>query len=418
MNTTFALWLLLISLIIVSAFFSGSETGMMALNRYRLRHLARKGNLTARRVKKLLDRPDRLLGTILLGNTFANVLASSVATMVAVKALGEVGVVVATIVLTMVILVFAEAVPKTWAALYPQTIAFSLSGALSVCMRVLYPLVWFINVCANGLLRLCNVKLDHPRAEALTVDELRTVVLEASGKISAAHQQMLLRMLALEEATVDVVMIPRAEIKGIDITDDWALIKEGLLVNTHQYLPLYREAIDDVVGVLNTRKVLSRIHQDDFSVHDLVRLADDIYYVPEMTFLNHQLLNFQQENRSVGMVIDEYGDIQGLVTLQDILEEVVGQFAVDVSDTERLIRRQKDASFLADASVNVRDFNRITGWELPETGPRTLSGLIIEELEMIPARGLCLEIAGYKIELVKLSPNRVRTVRVWPKSQQ
>ncbi len=413
--TTANLFIILGVLILVSAFFSGSETAMMAINRYRLRHLARKGQVSAVRVARLLQRPDRLLGVILIGNTFANILASAVATVIAVHYLGDVGVIVATLLLTFVVLVLAETLPKTLSALHPQPIAFFASAILRVLLMAFYPLVWVVNGLSNGVLRLLRVRVVPHKVEQLSADELRTVVLEASGKISGAHQQMLLRILELEQATVDAVMVPRNEIQGVDLSKPWLQNAKQLFASDYQYLPVYREEIDHVLGMLNIQKIIPLLHEDGFDEKRLVGLLDDIYYVPEVTLINHQLLNFQQENQSIGLVVDEYGDIQGLVTLQDILEEIVGQFATDVADTERLLRQQKDGSYLVDGAISIRDLNRMTCWDFPTHGPRTLSGLIIETLEMIPTGEVGLRIVGYPLEVMKVSDNKIRLVRVLPR---
>ncbi len=406
--------ILLVVLIIISAFFSGSETGMMALNRYRLRHLARKGNVAAKRVVGLLARPDRLLGVILIGNTFANILASAIATVIAVHYFGDVGVLISTVVLTFIILIFAETTPKTLAALHPQRVAFSASALLRALLFALYPLVWIINTIANGVLLIFRIRVRGDKLEQLSADELRMVVREASGKISSAHQQMLLRILELEQATIDDVMVPRNEIEGIDITQPWEKILHRIIETHYEFMPIYHEDIDQVVGMLNLRSVAVLLRKGDLDKDKLLALAEEIYYIPEVTLLNRQLLNFQQENKSIGLVVDEYGDIQGLVRMQDILEEIVGQFAMDVADTERLITKQKDGSYLVDATINIRDLNRITKWSLPTDGPRTLSGLIIEYLEMIPVSNVALRLRGYPMEVQKVSGNKIRLVQIWP----
>lgn len=405
---------ILVILILISAFFSGAETGMMSLNRYRLRHLARKGNLTAKRVMQLLQRPDRLLGVILIGNTFANILASAVATIIAAHYFGDLGIFVSTIALSFIVLIFSEITPKTLAALHPQGVAFPCSMPLKIFLIVLYPLVWFSNGIANGILRLFRVRVNEHKLEQLSVEELRTVVREASGKISSSHQQMLLSVLELEQATVDDVMVPRNEIEGIDITEDLEVIVHELLRTSYEYLPVYREDIDQVIGMLDLRSIVPLLRTNELTKERILSVIEEVYYIPEMTFLSHQLLNFQNENKSIGLVIDEYGDIQGLVKMQDILEEIVGQFAVDVAGTESLIQKQKDGSYLVDGAINIRDLNRIAHWNLPTTGPRTLSGLIIEYLEIIPNTEIALRLAGYPMEVLKVSGNKIQLVQVWP----
>lgn len=409
------LWIALACLVLLSAFFSGSETGMMAINRYRLRHLARKNSRPAQRVVGLLERPDRLLGVILIGNTFANVLASAIATVLAVQHFGEMGALVATVALTFIILIFAETTPKTLAAFYPQSVAFAVSYPLRFLLTVLYPLVWLVNVVANSVLRLLRFRVQDNQSESLSAEELATVVHEARGTISSNYQQMLLRILNLERVLVEDVMVPRSEIYGIDITDDWGTVLEQLRTCHYAHVPVYRDNIDQVIGVLNLRKLLGVLHQGELNKKRVMDLAEEMYFVPEMTLLNRQLLNFQEENKSMGLVIDEYGDIQGLVTLQDILEEIVGEFSADVDDMARLIKRQKGGSYLVDGSISLRDLNRLMSWEFPTDGPKTLSGLIIEYLETIPMSRMGLQISNYPIEVVKVSGNTVNLVQIWPR---
>lgn len=407
---------ILIALIFISAFFSSSETGMMSINRYRLRHLSRKKSQTAaRRVSELLKRPDRLLGVILIGNTFANVLASSVMTLVAVHYLGDIGIIIATVVLTLIILIFAEIAPKTLAALYPERVAFPASLPLKILLKVLYPFVWLGNTIANSLLALFRVNVKDHQFEPLSAEELRTVVNDATGKISSNYQQMLLRILDLEQVTVEDVLVPRNEIYGIDLEKPWDIILKGLTDCRHAYVPLYRESIDKVVGILNLRRVLAEFHKGALEKQDLLKLADKVYFVPEGALLNRQLLNFQEQQKSLGMVVDEYGDIQGLVTMQDILEEIVGEFARrGLDDPSRQIVSQKDGSVIVQGAISVRDLNRIMGWSFPVNGPVTLSGLLIEHVEMIPRSAVCCRIAGYPMELKRVRRNRVELVQIWP----
>ncbi|WP_264770624.1 HlyC/CorC family transporter [Coxiella burnetii] len=407
--------ILLVLLIFLSAFFSGSETGMMALNRYRLRHLARKGHVKAQRVVTLLKRPDRLLGVILIGNTFANILASAVATVIAVHYLGDLGVIISTVILTFLILVFAETTPKTLAALYPQRVAFPASLPLQILLRVFYPLVWLVNTIANAFLRIFGVKVSVQGTEVVSAEELRSIVREVIGKGLSGYQQMLLRVLNLGQMTVEDVMVPRNRIHGIDIRDDWHKIVEVLLTSEHDYLPIYRENIDRVIGLLNLRRVMQLLSQQQLTKEKLVKVAEEVYFIPEVTLLNQQLLNFRERNKTVGLVVDEYGDIEGLVTLRDILEEVVGEFATGIDGATSLVQFQKEGSYLIDARISVRDLNRIMQWDLPIKGPKTLSGLIIEDLESIPIVGICIRLSGYPMEIVKVSRNAVRLVKVWSK---
>jgi Mg2+/Co2+ transporter CorB len=258
-----------------------------------------------------------------------------------------------------------------------------------------------------------HVKSRHS-AEPLSAEELRTVVHEATGKISSNYQQMLLRILDLEQVTVEDVMIPRNEIVGINLEDNWDDILKQIMTCDHQYVPLYRGNIDKVFAMLNLRKILAAMQQQKFNKETMISLADKVYFIPEGALTSKQLLNFQQEQRTIGLVVDEYSDIQGLVSLQDILEEIVGEFAFDIEDISRLVKKQKDGSYLVSGNISVRELNRIATWDLPTHGPKTLSGLIIEYLEMIPTEGVAARVEGYPMEVVQVSGNRIRQVRVWP----
>ncbi len=414
MTTNYILLILtLVLLIIISAFFSASETGMMSLNRYRLRHAVRKGDPNAKRVMNLLTRPDRLLGIILIGNTFANIFASAVATIIAVHFFGEVGVLGSTIVLTLLILIFAESTPKTLAALYPEHIASPSSSVLKFLLKILYPLVWFINIIGNGILRLFGVQLDVSRLESLSIEELRTLLDESKGKISASYKKMLLRILDLEQVTIEEIMVPRSEIFGIDLNESWENILASLFECHYSFVPLYKDDINHAQGILNLRKVLIVLQQKKLNKEELIAMADEIYFIPQEATANQQLLNFRHQKQTIGLVVDEYGDIQGLITLQNILEEIVGEFTRDV-ESSRMVIPQKDGSFLIDASADIRDINEMTEWKLPTDGPRTISGLIIEYLEAIPGAGVCTRIGGYPMEIVRIGQNTIKLVRIWP----
>lgn len=387
---------------------------MMALNRYRLKHLSRKGYKTAQRVAQLLERPDRLIGVILIGNTFANVLASSITTVIAIHYFGHLGVFLATIGLTLIILIFAEAAPKTLAALHPQRVAFPASRPLRYLLYVFYPLVWLINMIANSFLRLFGVKVQNHILEPLTIEELRTVVREATGKITSIHQQMLLRVLNSGQMTVEDVMVPRNQITGIDIDDNWEHILALITTTEHNYLLVYRENIDHVLGILNTRSLIGILSHRQLSKAVVLEQVKEVYFISEVTLLSSQLLDFQKEHKRIAVVVDEYGDIQGLLTLHDIIKEMVGEFAVNVDVSEQLIIKQNDGSYLVDGRVTLRDLNRITAWYLPVVGPKTLSGSIIEYLEAIPDTPICLRFFGYPVEIIRMSGNRIRLIQIWP----
>jgi Mg2+/Co2+ transporter CorB len=412
-----ALCVALILLIGCSAFFSGSETGLMTLNRYRLRHQAKAGDKAAQRVSKLLERPDRLIGIILLGNNFVNILASSLATIIAIHFLGEAGIVASTVALTLVVLVFGEVAPKTLAALRPERIAYPASAVLAPLLKVFYPLVWLTNIVANGLLRLFRVTIQtSSNPHSLSAEELRTVVLEAGVMIPKRHQTMLLGILELEEITVDDIMVPRNEMAGIDLEDPWEEIVAQLNRSPYTRLLVYRDTLDQIIGFVHLRKVLNlMIRKPDFNRADLENLIREPYFIPEGTSLTRQLLNFQQQRRRVGLVVDEYGDVLGLVTLEDILEEIVGEFTTDpaTSDQRKLVARA-DGGYVVDGRASIRTLNRTLGWNLPTDGPRTLNGLVMEHLEAIPEPGARLSLAGHPTEIVEIAGNRVKTAVIWP----
>lgn len=410
-----ALFSLLVFLIVLSAFFSGSEIGMMSLNRYRLRHLAKQKNRSAQRVSQLLIRPDRLLGVILIGNTFANIFAASLATLISVRLFGDIGVAIGTIVLTLIILIFAEVAPKTVAALYPQRVAFLASWPLRILLFLLSPLVWLTNTVANGLLRLLQIKIDVEKNDHLSQEELRTVVYEAGNLIPSDHKEMLVRILDLGAVTVDDIMVPRSEIVGIDLDEDWEDILEDLENSQHTRLPVYVDSIDKVVGIVHLRSVLNLIADERLNKEALRTISEDAYFVPEGTPLNTQLMNFKAAKCRSGLVVDEYGDIQGLVTMEDILEEIVGQFTTDMATLSRDVHPQEDGSYVVDGGAMLRDLNRSMGWQFPCEGPKTLSGLIIEYLEYIPSPGTGLKIADHPIEIIQVKDNKIKTIKVLPK---
>lgn len=386
----------------------------MALNRYRLRHLEQQGHRGARRAARLLERPDRLIGLILLGNNFANILASSLATVIALRLWGEAGIAIAAAALTVVILIFAEVAPKTVAALKPERVAFPASVLLLPLLRVTYPVVFAINWVANGLLHLVGISAEDQSSDRLSPEELRTVVNEAGARISQRHREMLVGILDLEHVTVEDIMVPRADINAIDTNDSEREVIEQLVRSQHTRLPLYADDINAVKGILHLRKVLPAAQRGELTVARLQEACDEPYYVPIRNPLSTQLFDFQRRGERVALAVDEYGDVQGLVTLEDILEEIVGEFTTDPADHSSDIHPQKDGSYLIDGSTTIRDMNRHMGWELPANGPKTLNGVILEYLEAIPEPGTSLLIAGYPIEIVQTTGNAVKTAKIKP----
>ncbi|MFQ3176138.1 MAG: Mg2+/Co2+ transporter CorB [Psychromonas sp.] len=402
-------------LIIISAYFSSSETSMMSLNRYRLRHLAKGKNKVAIRVENLLKEPDKLIGLILIGNNLVNILASAIATIIGQRLFGDAGIAMATGILTLLILIFAEVTPKTLAVLYPEKIAFPSSFILRPLQKLLSPLVWLINGISNTLLRIFGVNVNHTNDQALSSDELRSVVHEAGSMIPAHHQQMLLSILELEQVTVDEIMIPRNEIAAININDDWETILKQLQHRTHTMTLLYRDTIDDAIGFVHARDSLLILLKGDFTKTSLLRSVRGLYFIPEGTALNTQLIKFQHNKERIGLVVDEYGDIQGLVTLADILEEIVGDFTTTQEPhSSQEIYKQKDNSYIIEGSLGIRDINKEMGWKLPTDGPRTLNGLILEYLEEIPKGHISARICGYPMEILEVENNKVKLVRVMP----
>jgi len=402
-------------LIIVSGFFSGSETGLMSLNRYRLRHLADKKHKGALRAQRLLDQPEKLIGLILLGNNFVNILAAAIATVIGLRLLGEAGIAVATGILTFVILIFAEVTPKTIAALHPERFALPSSLILSPLLKLLYPVVWIINQITAGIFKLLGVRSKEGTNLTLSSEELRVVVNEASSMIPQRHQKMLLSILDLEKATIEDIMIPRNEIVGIDINDDWDDIVTQVTESQHTRLPVYEDDIDHVIGLVHLRRTIRLFQQQEFSKDDFRDLIRDVYFVPEGVPLNTQLINFQKERRRIGLVVNEYGEIQGLITLEDILEEIIGEFTTDPAASSKDIHLQEDGTYLVDGSANVRELNKLLHWTLPTAGPKTLNGLVIEYLEHIPDPGTSMLLGGYPVEIVQTSQNTVKTVRINPR---
>lgn len=386
----------------------------MTLNRYRLLHLVRKGHPGAMRAQQLLRRPDRLIGLILLGNCFANILASSLTTIISLRIFGETSIAATAGALTLIILIFAEVAPKTLAAIHPEKLAFGASWIILPLMKLFYPVIWVVNFASNLLLIALRF---NPRGEAnnaLSKEELRTVVAEAASMIPERYQNMLLSVLDLESASVEDIMIPRNEIVGIDLDEPIEEIIEQIKNSRHTRLPVYRKSIDKVFGLLHLRKVLIQMSQENFNKETLAKNLDKIYYIPENMPLHQLLLNFRRDNVRFGLIIDEYGDVLGLVTLEDLLQEIVGE----LSTTSLDVRKQKDGSFLVDASVTLRELNRITGWALPTEGPKTLNGLIIEYLETIPETGTSLKLFDLRLEITQMEGNLIKQVRFYPTEEQ
>lgn len=413
--STQALFIALGILVFISAYFSSSETSLMSLNRYKLKHLEKQKHKGAIRVSKLLARPDRLIGLILIGNNLVNIAASAIATIIGLRLFGDMGVLIATIALTLIILIFAEVTPKTLAALHPEKIAFPSSIILHLLLKVLFPFVVIINWITNGILMLIGINAQQREQHGLSSEELRTVVNEAGALLPERDQNMLVSILDLEKVSVEDIMIPRSELVGIDVNDDWKIIQKQLTHANHTRVLLYRDNIDDVVGYVHMKDALKLVSKNQFTKATLLRSVRELYFIPEGTTLNVQLLKFQHAKERLGLVVDEYGDIQGLVTLEDILEEIIGDFTTTMTPTpSEEVQAQPDGSFLVDGSATIRDMNKEMSWHFPTNGPKTLNGLILEYFEDIPQAKLSIRLAGYPMEIIEVADNRINSVRIMP----
>lgn len=387
---------------------------MMSLNRYRLKHLKGTGHRGARRAISLLQRPDRLIGLILIGNNLVNILASAIATVIAIRLFGDAGIAVATLALTLVILIFAEITPKTIAALHPERVAFPASIILVPLLKVLMPLVLSINWLTNGILRLMGFSPDNAGDDAVSQEELRTIVTESASMIPSRHRRMLVNILDLEQMTVNDIMAPRNEIYGIDIEAPDEAIMRQLKNSEHTRLPIYRDDINQIEGVFHMRNLSQVLDGGRLSRSRLLAAADAPYFIPESTPLNTQLLHFQRQKKRLGMVVDEYGDILGLVALEDILEEIVGEFTSNLVEENEEITRHPDGSTTCSGTVSIRDLNRQRRWDLPTDGPKTISGLALEALEAFPSARASVRITGYQLDIEEIAKTHISRLRITP----
>lgn len=384
---------------------------MMSLNRYRLKHLVKENDKGAIRAEKLLKRPDRLLGVILIGNNFVNILAASLTTVLCLNLFGDSGVVIGSIVLTLFILVFAEITPKTFAALNSEKVALPASLILKYLQKILRPLVLFVNFFSNFFMRLLGTK-ETTINEDLSPEELKSVLENSGDLIPKKYQDMLISVLELDKVSVDEVMTQRSEVIGIDINQPIENILSNLQNNQKDFLPIYDESLDDLRGVIDLYGVTSFLSNEDKSIESLIESLDEAYFIPENTPLSTQLFNFQKNKKTVAVVIDEYGSVKGIVTIKDVLEEIVGELATDIDKETVEIMEQKDGSYLIDASIPLRELNKKLNWQLPFNGAKTLNGLIIDEIETIPEKNIKIEIENYSIETVLIRNNMIKIARV------
>ncbi len=406
----------LVFLVFLSAFFSAAEIAMVSLNRHRLRHLTASGHRGARLAERLLARPDRLIGVILLGSSSVNALFSTLTTLTVVRVWGkeESSVVIATVIITLVILILTDLAPKTLAALHPERIAFPSAYVLRPMLWLLYPVVWVVNGMANGLLRLIGVRVHARSADQVSPEELRAIIMEAGVLIPESHQDMLLAILDLEKVTVDEVMVPRGKIEGVNLDAEWDDIVTQITSSRYTRLPVYHGSLDNVTGMIHVRRVMNLMREGKLDRESLGQVIVEPYFIPSGTTLNTQLLNFRQVKRRIGLVVDEYGDIRGLVALDEILEEIVGDFSAQTLGQMEDVQPQPDGSFLVRGTVSLRDLNRRLGWNLPTDESHTLNGLIVEYLEDIAEPGTSLMIHGYLVEILRTRGTAIEIARVQP----
>ena len=398
-------------LLCLSAFFSSAETGMMALNRFKLKHLVKQRNKSAIRANKLLQRPDRLLGIILIGNNFVNILAAALTTILCLRLFGDSGVLIGSIILTMIVLIFAEVTPKTFAANYSEKVALPSSLILKFLQKLLYPLVWIVNFFSNSILKLLGVK-EKESEEDLSPEELKSILENSGDLIPSRYQEMLLSVLELDKISIDEVMIPKNEIIGIDLSKDIEEIGDFLKDSKKEFFPIFDQNLDDLKGIINLYGINSFLSSQKKDTESLLQNSEEVYFALENTSLNIQLNNFQKDKKKVAVVLDEYGSVKGMVDIKDILEEIVGELSDPHEEVKIDIKEQKDGSYLIDASISVREVNKRLGWDLPLSGPKTLNGLILENTETIPEANISLEIENYLIETVLIKDNMIKFTKV------
>ncbi|MHB1145096.1 MAG: HlyC/CorC family transporter [Thiobacillus sp.] len=414
--STSTLFGVLALLLLTSAFFSASETAMMAINRYRLRHAAESGVRGAMRAQALLNQTDKLLGVILLGNNLVNSASGTLSAVLAIRLFGagEMVLFVATLLLTFLILVFSEVTPKVLGASFPERVAYPATLLLTPLLKLAYPVVWFVNLFVQGILRVLRIRQPEPgHVNRLGLEELRTIVLESSGLLPREHHRILVNLLELEDITVDDVMTPRNQIESIDIEDDPERLRQQISTSHHTRLVVQQGSPDTLLGVLHVRRVLHALTGEELDPETLKENLEEPYFVPAGTPLFTQLRNFQSSRRRLALVVDEYGELQGLVTLEDLLEEMVGEFTTQAPSDMGYLRREDDGSWLAEGSVLLRHLNRKLGLSLPLDGPKTLNGLLLEQFEDIPEAGVSLKLGEVPVEIVQTQDRAVKMARIY-----
>ncbi|WP_053820379.1 HlyC/CorC family transporter [Candidatus Pseudothioglobus singularis] len=407
--STFWLSFILFILIIASAFFSASETSMMALNRYRLKALSAKNNAQAKRVEKLLNKIDYLIGGILLGNNFVNILAASIATLLSLKLFGEGSVIVASLVLTLVILVFAENTPKTFAAKNPEKIALPASWILEILIKIFKPLIYLISIISKFILKLLGLK--NVSKDILNSEELRMAVKDSKSQMSKNYQSMLLNIIDLEKVKVEDIMIPHHELVSADANDDEELFEQFKRIQ-HNRLLLFEGSENNIIGTIHMRDILNIYAKEEINLSKIKECIREPYFIPEGTSLSQQLEHFKKQKRRLGIVVDEYGEVKGMVVLDDILEEIVGQFTSSQGETIEEIQIQSDGSYLVDPRVSIREINTELNVKLPFDSAKTLNGLILEQLQSFPQHNLSLKIDSLIIEIIQVSKQGIKLVKI------
>ena len=409
--STEILIIILVILFLLSAFFSGSETALMSINKYKMRHQAKLNNKGAKAAKKLLENPDKIIGVILLGNNLTNILITQITTLISLRLYGDIGLAIATGLLTIFILIFAELTPKTIGEMHSEKIAYSSSLLYRPMLIILYPLVFIINLIANGIIRMMGLK-DNISKGSLSSEELKTVLSESSIKFSKPHLKMLESIIDLEKATVEDIMIPRSDIYGIDISEDIVSIISNFKSTPYTRIPVYEDNIENLLGLIHIKNITPLLTSKSINKDEIKKLIKKPYYIFSVTSLYRQLLNFQKEKRRIGFIIDEYGNIQGLVTLEDILEEIVGDFTSDPGSSEEIISTKDKNIFIIDGGVHIREINQILKINLVSKEAKTINGFILEHIENLPKINDIISIQGHTFKILENLDNAVKTVHL------
>ena len=409
--STEILIIVLIILFLLSAFFSGSETALMSINKYKMRHQAKLNNKGAKAAKKLLENPDKIIGVILLGNNLTNILITQIATLISLRLYGDIGLAIATGLLTIFILIFAELTPKTIGEMHSEKIAYSSSLLYRPMLILLYPFVFIINLIANSIIKIMGLK-ENVAKSSLSSEELKTVLSESSIKFPKPHLKMLESIIDLEKATVEDIMIPRSDIYGIDISDDIAIVVSNFKITPYTRIPVYEDNIENLLGLIHIKNIAPLLASKSINDSEIKKLIKKPYYIVSGTSLYKQLISFQKEKRRIGFIIDEYGNIQGLVTLEDILEEIVGDFTSDPSSNEEITTTNKANIYIIDGGAHIREINQELDIKLISKEAKTINGFILEHTENLPKINDIIKIQGHTFKVLESIDNAVKTVHL------